>query len=110
MLLGAAMLSGCGADRSTGVSSIGTESRTLDVSRGTEIDVTLQTIGPGEYASPPIVSSRSVRFLGVSLVTPVVPAGPTQRFRFEAVSSGTAVVVFRHTGNSPVVEDTIFVR
>jgi hypothetical protein len=39
-----------------------------------------------------------------------VPAGPTQRFRFEAVSQGVAVIVFHHTGQSPTIEDTIIVH
>jgi hypothetical protein len=56
------------------------------------------------------VSSAAVRFLDVRLVTPAVPAGPTQRFRFEAVGPGLAVIVFHHTVQGPAIEDTIDVH
>ena len=84
-------------------------SRTIASRVGTEIDVTLQTIGPGEYASPPRVSSGSVRFVDVSYLDPV-PAGPTQRFRFQAVAPGRAIITFRHTAQARVVEDTVDVQ
>ena len=77
---------------------------------GTEFTVTLQTIGPGEYSSPPSVSSAAVHFHDVSLVSPYVPAGPTQQFRFAAMMPGKAIVVFQHTGFTPTVEDTVNVR
>src|SRR6266851_1748118 len=57
--------------------------QTIKVPVGDEVDITLQTIGPGQYASP-TVSSPAVRFLGVSEVGPAIPAGPTQLFRFQA--------------------------
>lgn len=70
----------------------------------------LQTVGPGEYESPPSVSSPALRFLDESLVSPSVPAGPTQLFRFRAEARGTAVVTFYDTGDDPTVEDTVLVR
>ncbi|HEX3197177.1 MAG TPA: hypothetical protein VHR39_06420 [Propionibacteriaceae bacterium] len=88
----------------------GIPSRTVSIEAGRELDLTLQTIGPGEYASPPSVSSAVVRFLDVQLVTPPVPAGPTQRFRFETVAPGMAVIVFHHTAQAPTVEDTVTVH
>ncbi|HEX6532976.1 MAG TPA: hypothetical protein VF041_00180 [Gemmatimonadaceae bacterium] len=106
-LLGLA-LPACHADRVVAVN--GRMSRTLSTQVGSEVDITLGTVGPGEYASPPSVSSPSVRFVSVSYVSPAVPAGPTQLFRFEAVSKGRAVIVFRHTDDDPVVQDTIDVR
>jgi hypothetical protein len=51
-----------------------------------------------------------VRFLEVRLVTPAVPAGPTQRFRFVAVRPGQAIIVFHHTEQGQVVEDTVNVH
>ena len=60
--------------------------------------------------SPPLVSSGAVRFLDVRLVTPSVPAGPTQQFRFEAVGRGVAVIIFHHTAQNPTIEDTVNVR
>ncbi|HUR96398.1 MAG TPA: hypothetical protein VMY76_17600 [Gemmatimonadales bacterium] len=88
----------------------GTPSRTVVLDAGRAFDLTLQTSGPGEYASPPLVSSGAVVFREVELVGPPVPAGPRQRFRFAAVAPGVAVLVFHHTGMMPTVEDTIEVH
>ena len=100
----------CGGKDPLSVSIDGATSRSLTVPAGTQFTVTLQTIGPGEYASPPAISSGAVRFLDVSLVSPYVPAGPTQRFRFAATAPGTAIIAFQHTGNDRAVEDTVRVR
>lgn len=88
----------------------GSESQVLSIVVGQELHVTLQTIGPGEYESPPSVSSSSLRFVSVALVSPHVPAGPTQQFRFMGEAPGQAIVVFRHSGNNPTVTDTVYVR
>jgi hypothetical protein len=84
-------------------------SQTLTIKAGRELELTLQTTGPGEYASPPVVSSAAVRFLDVRLGVPN-PAGPTQQFRFEAVRPGVAVIVFQHTAQGPTIEDTVNVH
>ena len=108
LIVGAGLgLVGCGQGP---VEENGAPSHTLTVKAGRELELTLQTVGPGEYASPPSLSSGAVRFLDVQLVTPAVPAGPTQRFRFEAVQPGDAVIVFHHTGQDPTVEDTVHVH
>jgi hypothetical protein len=70
----------------------------------------LQSIGPGEYASPPAVSSSVVQFLDVRLVTPHVPAGVTQEFRFRAMKAGTAVIRFTQTVSGSTVESTVRVH
>ena len=100
----------CGGENPVSVSEMGSTSRSLSVPAGSQFSVTLQTIGPGEYGSPPTVSSGAVHFLDVSSVSPYVPAGPTQRFRFAATTRGKAVIVFQHTGNDRTVEDTVDVR
>ena len=87
----------------------GSPSHTISIKAGRELELTLQTIGPGEYVSPPLVSSAAVRFLDVRQGTPV-PAGATQRFRFEAVAPGVAVIVFHHNLQGPTIEDTINVH
>ena len=61
--------------------------RSVTVAVGSEIDVTLQTIGPGQYGSPAL-SSKCVRFVGVSLAGSPNPGGPRQLFRFEAKAPG----------------------
>ena len=85
-------------------------SRTLPLEIGRRLDLTLQTIGPGQYASPPELTGRSLKFVAMSYVSPAVPGGPTQCFRFEAVAQGRTVIVFRHTGPSPSISDTVEVR
>src|SRR5438067_8269529 len=78
------------------VSIVSKTSQSISLHVGDELTVTLQGIGPGEYLSPPSVSSPAVRFLDVSQASVVVPAGPTEIFRFQAVAKGQAIVVFRH--------------
>ena len=82
-------------------------SQTLRLAVGQELDVTLQTVGPGEYETPPLVSSSALRFLNVALISPYVPAGPTQQFRFKGEALGQAIVVFQHSGSNPAVSDTV---
>lgn len=62
---------------------------------GEEADLLLQTIGPGGYGDP-VLSSNAVRFLDVALEA-ANPGGPLQRFRFTAVSAGTASLHIPHT-------------
>jgi hypothetical protein len=79
--------------------------RSLAVAVGDEIDVTLQTIGPGQYDTP-TVSSGAVQFLGESLAGAPNPGGPTQLFRFEAAASGRVVVTLPHAAgllDGPVI-------
>ena len=84
--------------------------RVLPVSTGDGIDVTLQTIGFGEYFQRPDVSSRSIVLLSVSYVSPPNPAGPRQLFRFKAAAAGQAAISIPHTGRNPVFEITVHVR
>ena len=109
-LLALFMATACGEKTPVDVSIVGNTSQSLTVSDGNQFSVTLQTIGPGEYSSPPTVSSGAVHFIDVAQASPVVPAGPTQRFRFKATTRGTAIIVFQHTGNNRTVEDTVDVR
>src|SRR2546425_11383618 len=88
----------------------GTEGQTLRVAVGEELDLTLQTVGPGEYQSPPSVSSSSLQFLDATPITPTSRWGIAQVFRFKGVAPGQAIVVIRHSGNSPVMSDTVNVR
>jgi len=87
-----------------------TEGETLRIAVGEELDLTLQTVGPGEYQSPPSVSSSSLQFLDATPITPTSRWGIAQVFRFKGVASGQAIVVIRHSGNSPVMSDTVNVR
>ena len=104
------LLASCGSDNPVAISITGDTSRTFTVPAGSQFSVTLQTIGPGEYSSPPSLSSSAVQFRDVADVSPYVPAGPTQRFRFLAVAPGSTIVRFTHTDRNPMVEDTVLVR
>lgn len=104
------LLASCGSDNPVAISITGDTSRTFTVPAGSQFSVTLQTIGPGEYSSPPSLSSSAVQFRDVADVCPCVPAGPTQRFRFLATGPGSAIVTFTHTDRNPMVEDTVLVR
>ena len=80
---------------------------------GQDILITLGNVGPAQYATPPQLSSTAVTYLGVEVIAPFTPAGPTQQFRFRAVHPGETIVTFRRLlGDSLVsmVRDTIEVR
>ena len=81
-------------------------SHSVTLAAGTRFDITLGT----QYSSPPTISSPAVRFLHVQLVTPAVPAGPRQLFRFATVSPGEAIITFHRTGGGQTVEDTVRVQ
>ena len=97
------LLAACGGDAASGGERIdlgnGDNGRTLVAKIGDEIDVTLQTIGPGMYASPR-VSSSSIHFAGASIVGPPNPGGPVQLFRFRAAAAGRATITIPHTVES----------
>ena len=112
VLLATLLVSGCGADKILSVSSDAGD-QTIVATLGQEIQVTLGNVGPAVYESPPQISSNAVTYLGVDVVPPYTPAGPTQRFRLRASREGQAVVEFRRMlGDSlvSVFEDTIRVR
>jgi hypothetical protein len=103
-------LGACNGETATSVLEVDHVSQSIAARVGQEVDITLGTVGPGEYASIPSISSPAVRFLDVSDVGPYVPAGVRQRFRFTARASGVAIITFRHSGTNPVVTDTVAVR
>jgi hypothetical protein len=107
LILALGLVAGCGSDI---VSENGVPDRTFALAVGSQLELTFQSIGPGEYLSPPAISSGAVEFLEVSLLTPGVPAGVTQRFRFRAALPGQAVITFQHTGQNPTVKDTVNVQ
>jgi hypothetical protein len=59
------------------------------------IEITLQTIGPGHYGTPEI-SSSAVRFQSEVSPELVIPAGPTQVYRFRAASEGEVLIRIAH--------------
>jgi len=88
----------------------GDNGRVLSVGLDDKIDVTLQTIGPGQYDEHPSVSSPAVAFSKVSILMPANPGGPRQLFQFRAVTAGHAVISISHTGQNSRFEITVDVR
>ena len=85
-------------------------SRTVQTPIGSELRIVLGNVGGGTFESPPIQSAALLRFLGDSVIPPYTPAGPTQQFRFAAVSVGTVIIHFRRILDGTVigvVEDTV---
>ena len=101
-------VAGCGKTEARTIT--GPDGQSITALRGTEFTIRLQTVGAGEFASPPAISSDAVRFLDVRQADFNVPGGPTQDFRFRAVAPGTVTIEFVHTGSSRRVVDTVEVR
>lgn len=97
---------GCGGP----LEANGLPSRSFSIEVGQQLQLTLQVAGPGEYASPPDISSTAVRFLEARVVGPPVPAGVTQRFSFQGMTPGVAVIVFHNAEQDRTVEDTVNVH
>jgi hypothetical protein len=70
--------------------------QSIATSVGRRIDVSLQTIGPGQYGEPRVTSS-AVRFIGIAPTGPPNPGGPRQLFHFEAIAPGSAVIDIPHS-------------
>jgi hypothetical protein len=107
IMLAPLVLAGC---RASSVLSLRGNDQSFSVPSGVEFTITMQTIGPGEYDSPPAISSPIVAFVDVGPAATNVPAGPTQVFRFRAVGVGQALVAFHNAASGKVVTDTVVVR
>jgi hypothetical protein len=112
--VGTLWMTGCGSPTSPSAHVLSVDNRDsgrlLSVGLGDEIDVTLQTIGPGQYDEHPGVSSPAIVFSKVSMLSPPNPGGPRQLFQFRAVTAGHAVISIPHTGQNPRFEITVDVR
>ena len=72
--------------------------RSVEVVSGQELQILLQTIGPGQYGEPSI-STGAVRFVGMSLPEAQNPGGPRQLYTFSAVRVGFATITIVHVGD-----------
>lgn len=77
---------------------------------GQAIQITLQTIGPGQYGSPK-VSSAAIQFEGAAFAEEQNPGGPKQIYRFQARSEGVARINIPHvvqlaSGNGIEIRDS----
>jgi hypothetical protein len=68
---------------------------------GQPIQITLQTIGPGQYVSPQI-SSPAIRFVSAGFAEKPNPGGPRQIYRFRAGSEGEAHISIPHEAKGKV--------
>jgi hypothetical protein len=68
---------------------------------GQPIQITLQTIGPGQYVSPQ-VSSPAIRFVSAGSAEKANPGGPRQIYRFRAASEGEAYISIPHEAKGKV--------
>jgi hypothetical protein len=110
--LGVLLLAACGSDNVVGV-RVDDLASEIVAYRGQKIDIKLGNVGPAIYASPPSISSSVLEYLGVDIVPPYTPGGPTQLFHFRAVAPGQAVVTFQRVLQDSVVstvQDTVRVR
>lgn len=105
-----ALVLSVGGCRSEAVVGVSERSQAVSARVGQEVSVTLGNVGPGTYESPPQMTPGVLTYLGVDVVPPFNPGGPTQRFRFSAAATGRTIVVFRRLlGETTlaIVQDTI---
>ena len=79
----------------------GNAGQTVAVAWGDTVDITLQTIGPGEYGTPEL-SSPAIHFEKMLPARVILPAGPTQIYQFVARAPGMAVISIPHSYRSAV--------
>lgn len=80
-----------GRCQATGVLSLNAadDGGTFSVPIGGEVDIILQTIGPGDYSAQVMVSSDIATVLEVAIPAgPVNPGGPRRLYRLRALSAG----------------------
>jgi hypothetical protein len=62
---------------------------TFSVHVGEEIDITLQSIGPGSYSISPTLSSSNLTIIEITIPAgPMNPGGPTRLYRLRAEAAG----------------------
>jgi hypothetical protein len=102
------VLSGCHSSGPLDI--IGPATGPLSIKVGQELQITMRTVGPGQYISPPGIAGSSLLFVDMQLPPAQVPAGVTQVFRFRGSQAGQSVIQFRNTADHPDVMDTVIVR
>ena len=107
--------SACHLFESNPVEVNGGAATSFSIALGQEIDIFLQTIGPGEYGAPPTVNGSAITFLEVTPGGLNDPGGPTQLFHFRGVEPGTAIITFTNDCGCPPYPtysrtDTVIVR
>jgi hypothetical protein len=87
-----------------------TADQRIRIDVGQELDLTLLTVGAGQYMAPPSISSGALRFLDAQIVPRRLTSGSEQLFRLQGKSPGMVVVTIQHSGASPTIRDTVVVE
>ena len=74
--------------------------KTVVVPAGGSIEITLQSIGPGQYGTPQL-SSDVVTFDSMNFTSEPNPAGVKQIFSFHCLTKGSVLATIPHTGGFP---------
>ena len=82
---------------------------TVNVEVDQMLEVTLHTIGPGNYASPSS-AEPVLHFVGEDDPKEQNPGGPTQVYQFRAENAGTVTVTIPHTHRPDPFSMTVVVR
>jgi len=92
------LLSSCGGDATSTPVELTNQNDGDTVVVGIEAvaELTLGTIGPGQYADPQL-SSEAVHFEGVEFAAVQNPGGPTQIYTFRCVRVGATTITIPHT-------------
>jgi hypothetical protein len=86
------------------------DGQTVATTVGQSIEITLQTIGPGQYGDPHI-SAPAIRLESAAFSKDLPnPGGPKQVYRFRATAEGEAQVQIPHTASNPTFEVRIQVN
>jgi hypothetical protein len=91
----------------------GPTTATFSIAIGQDIDIHMQTVGPGDFGSPPTLSGSAIEFLGVGPGPGTNdPGGIVQVFHFKGVVSGRTIVTFQRVNQdmSGNVVDTVTVQ
>lgn len=89
------LMIGCGSSGDTIRLTNADAGRKVPAAVGDTLEITLQTIGPGQYGDPSL-SSGSVAFLGQASAGPPNPGGVRQLYRFEALVAGGTDITIPH--------------
>lgn len=118
--LALALLAGFAADSCHGPGPLevngGANPRSFSIAVGQEVDIFLQTIGPGSYVAPPTLNGSAIEFLEVTPGGVIDPGGVTQLFHFKGIAHGTTTITFTNVcGCTPpqpsyTLIDTVTVR
>jgi hypothetical protein len=100
LIAGVLQTASCDSDNAGPMAlTIGDSGREVTIPDRGGIEVTLQTIGQGEFGIPSISAPQVLGFLGVEPGPLRNPGGPTQLYRFVVNGPGRSTIAIPHTAN-----------